>query len=82
MVKGPTDMIRIYQSHSDDHPVFTRKMISKLPIVNSIPDDAAEINLNTSDKELYSQIEEIYGKVLKHYSVYQDENEVIYFEEK
>lgn len=76
-------MIHIYDSLTPDDDIpFTRSFIKKLPTVSSIPDDAAEINLNTNDKEHYSQIKYIYGKVLKHYSVYQDEDEIIYFEEK
>lgn len=73
-------VIHTYQIGSDDEVIFTRRLVSKLPTVPSIPDDAAQINLNTNDKELRAQIEEVYGQILKYYNVYIDSEETVYFE--
>lgn len=74
--------IHTYEIGSDDDIQFTRSIVKKLPRSKSIPADAAEINLNTADRSLKADIEAVYGKVLKHYSVFIDEDEIVYFEEK
>ena len=57
-----------YEIGSDDDVVFTPALIKKLKTTDTIPGDAAEINLNgPGDTE---EIEAVYGKALKYYNIY------------